>query len=393
MTFKEARGVDYLYACDPQFARACTGLSDLERVKRAIAWFKQRHRAVPSALRRAARVLEHVPERARPGLAAALTVLHPELGGLGLTSGPILPAYPNAPVAIAARVAMGKKPVDLYPGLTAKEAHEALLAGVSTPITYLMRMESLLLADVCVVRHAAAVDITVARWILACLRDPARREALVREQRVRGPHGEIARGFFIDRVDEILPEDLPRGAATGVQAAFASAAERAWASWQKEMATQNQPLRAPPAWWRPIRCARLLSTAAELAREGREMDHCAAGYASYVRSGRSVVVAIAVPQKKRRAREACDAEGRLRQEGAQGATEGFGLVRSTVELDAKAGRVLQHQGVRNSAPPVICERALRVCLRRWGLGQAQDSVPVVEAVPAAVPRRRRRRRV
>ncbi len=347
MTFKEAIGVDYLYAVEPFFARACTGLSDIERVKHAIAWFRKRDRTPPDALRRAARVLEHVPERARPNLAAALVVLHPELGGLGLSAGPILTAYPNAPARLAARVAMGEKPVDLYPGLTAKEAHEALLAGISNPITYLMRSASLLLVDLCVVRHAAAVrDITVARWILACLRDPARREALVREQRVRGPHGEIAHGVFINRIDEILPEDLPRGAATGVQPAFLSAARRAWESWQKEAATQNRPLRDPPAWWLPIRCARLLMTAADLAQEGREMDHCAAGYASYVRSGRSVMVAIAVPLK-----------------GASA------LARSTVELDARTARVLQHQGPKNSVPPEICERALRVCLRRWGPGR------------------------
>jgi hypothetical protein len=79
------------------------------------------------------------------------------------------------------------------------------------------------------------------------------------------------------------------------------------------------------------------------------MGHCVASYAPYVRQGRSVVVSIAVPECK---------------------SLFVGTLRSTVEIDRGRGGVMQHKGPGNDVPHDLCEAALRVCLRRWGLGRS-----------------------
>jgi hypothetical protein len=338
-----------LLACEPLLARRMVGMAPLERVVVAASWFQRGGKPVPAALRRAERELRKVPESARTRIVSALVVLHPELSGLGLeVVRPVAPAYGRAPERMQALVVMGEAPWRLLPGLTPREAHDAMSKGYGSSVAYLLRD-----APVPSLRTGAGVrDVAVARWICACLADPPRRSALLRESVERGPHGEPIHGVLASRVDEITTADLPCGLRTGVAAAFRSAALRAWQQWQKEAEKQHEPLRAPPKWWQPIRCAKLLGSAAELVAEGRMMAHCVAGYSSYVRHGRSVVVSIVVPDCK-------------------AAT----VARSTVEIDPRSGQVLQHRGKYNAEPPEICEKALRVCLKRWGFAPVRSQWP------------------
>jgi hypothetical protein len=316
---REQQGVAVVFACEPLLARKMAGLDALSRVQIVAGWFELRGRAVPASLRRARRLLSRAPTQVRGKLAAALVALHPELGMLEMpATDPIAAAYPRAPARFQARVALGEAPA----------------------ASYLLRDSPY------VCKSSGVRDVAVARWILACLGDPPRRQALLRESFERGPHGEMIHGVLASRVDEITSEDLPRGVATGVAVAFRSAAGRAWENWQREAETQHELLATAPTWWRPIRCARLLQSAAELVAEGREMGHCVASYAPYVRQGRSVVVSIAVPECKNLF---------------------VGTLRSTVEIDRHCGLVMQHKGPVNDVPHELCAAALRVCLRRWGL--------------------------
>jgi hypothetical protein len=338
---REQQGVAVVFACEPLLARKMAGLDALSRVQIVAGWFELRGRAVPASLRRARRLLSRAPTQVRGKLAAALVALHPELGMLEMpATDPIAAAYPRAPARFQARVALGEAPAALLPGLSAREAHEALSLGYHDAVSYLLRDSPY------VCKSSGVRDVAVARWILACLGDPPRRQALLRESFERGPHGEMIHGVLASRVDEITSEDLPRGVATGVAVAFRSAAGRAWENWQREAETQHELLATAPTWWRPIRCARLLQSAAELVAEGREMGHCVASYAPYVRQGRSVVVSIAVPECKNLF---------------------VGTLRSTVEIDRHCGLVMQHKGPVNDVPHELCAAALRVCLRRWGL--------------------------
>jgi len=347
-------GVAVLFACEPLLSRKLAGLPVLDRAAVAAGWFRMRGKAVPPALLRAERMLTRVPEGARARIAAALSVLHLELhpvffdGRYPAPTTPVAVAYPRAPLRFQARLVLGERPADLLPGLSAREAHEGLTLGFHSSVDYLLRD-----APVTMTLGSGVRDIRVARWICACLADPPRRQALLRESTERGPHGEWIRGVLASRVDEIEVEDLPCGSATGVAAAFRSAARRAWQRWQGEAETQHELLATPPEWWTPIRCARLLGSAAELVAEGRQMGHCVGSYSIYVKRGISVVVSIVVPD----CRPECSGEPRA---------SGLGLLRSTVEIERHTGKVLQHRGLGNGYAPDLCEKALRVCLKRWG---------------------------
>ena len=158
-----------------------------------------------------------------------------------------------------------------------------------------------------------------------------------------GSHLHLARRprhQLLDRIDEITPADLARGAATGVQPAFEAAAARLYAAWEKGAENDDRPLAALPRWWRPIRCAHALMSAKSLCAEGRAMHHCVGTYAPHVQSERSVIASIAV-------------------------RVGGEVFRSTVELDRKTREVLQHRAAHNAVVHPLCARALEVCLRRW----------------------------
>jgi hypothetical protein len=293
---------------------------------------------IPSALERVCRTLDRTPEHVRPKVETALAVRlawqHPELLPF-LSAHPdvdLCPAYPNASEDIQSRLALGEKPTQILRGLTAREAHEALTAGMVSAEAWLLRDTPW--------PRACVRGSEVARWLAACAKDHQRRAALETERAERGPHGEEIHGRLIDRVDEISARDLVRGEKTGVREAFERAAKRRYEQWQKENEKKHEPLAPTPAWYRPIRCARLLMRSAALIAEGKDMQHCVGSYAPYVRSQQSVIVSICV-----RARD--------------------GVYRSTVELDRRTLQIRQHKGYRNSEPHEFCRRALEVCMCRW----------------------------
>lgn len=141
------------------------------------------------------------------------------------------------------------------------------------------------------------------------------------------------------RTRPLRASDLPRGRGyerASVDAVFERAGERLRRALEKSMRSRGEPLRAAPRWWRPARCAGLLLSAAELAAEGRVLEHCVASYVPYVRRGESVIVGLCVLGH-----------------------------RSTVELDPRTVDVRQHKGPGNEAPHALCVRALEVMVRRW----------------------------
>jgi len=273
------------------------------------------------------------PPGRQPVLVAALATTYPEvLPAYKLLDTSTEPAslvqahsvYPRCSVQQSARLLLGETPEAISRGLTRKEAHQWLteapewLAG-----DWLLRKAGL---------DACARSVAVARWAIECDKDPQRRAALWRARTARGPHGEEINGSLISRLDELQAVDLR----PSVRETFERAGRRLLRQTERLMRRKAEPLAPPPAWWQPVRCARLLLSPAELFVEGRQMRHCVALYGRYVRSRQSVIVALDV----------------------------LGY-RSTVEMDRKTLQVKQHKGRDNLPPPELCERALRVCLRRW----------------------------
>ena len=296
---------------------------------------------VPEWLPEWLETVEAVPEHVRPRLLGAVRELAPATAPvIPAYEGPLCPSYPRLARKAQARVALGERLDRVYRGLTPREAHEAALEGAAGACEYLCAS---LPASVAVPRYPA-----VARWLARSWADPARRAALETEREHHGPGGAVVRGKLVDRVDELHPVDLRGPEGAGVQAVFARAARRAYAEWSTEHETDEAPLASAPAWWRGARCAKLLLTRAALIREGRAQSHCVGGYADVVRSGRSVVVSIAIL-------------------GADGTVE-----RSTAEIDRATIAVRQHRAHSNKAPSAICERALEVLRRRWLAAKGGD---------------------
>jgi len=322
-------------------------VSALANLREVAAHLALRGRPVPAQLRRGLAIVEAAPEAVQPRLAAAVA----ERCGAALTplapwSGDLCPSYPRASRGVQARLALGEAPAKVLAGLTPREAHQALAAGVGSPADWILRD---------VPAHGIRT-VAVARWVAACWADPARRAALeaTRTERVAGAEVE---GRLLDRVDEIAAADLAGGAATGVVAAFEAAGARAYAAWERGAESDESALAPTPRWWRALRAdavvrdttgalervrwgSRLLGSAAALCREGREQRHCVGTYAPHVRAQRSVIVSIA-------------------------AREGAALHRSTAELDRRTLEVRQHRGFANRDPHPACERALAAALRRW----------------------------
>lgn len=254
----------------------------------------------------------------------------------------LCPAYPWIRVQVAARICRGESPVDIADGqLTRAEAHKWLsetpgyvrtrdgAEGV-TPIEWLQRR---LPADVPPMR-----DIAVVRWLL----DVQRRGSwaqLTRERTAHGPAGAEATYTYLSRVDEIMGEDLLRGNATRVEDAFRAAAERCGEAWLTALEDDHRVL-APATGWPLYRKAmRELRTPAALVAEGRALQHCVGSYTSAVEAQTVVILGLAVAGQ-----------------------------RSTVEIDRRTGRVLQHRGSRNGEPAPVLERLLSKFLQRARLG-------------------------
>jgi hypothetical protein len=168
------------------------------------------------------------------------------------------------------------------------------------------------------------------------------RDSLCRKRVERGPHGEEIHGSYWDRVDELRPPDLR----DSVDETFTRAAMRMQKSMERLLSKKSEPLAPVPAWWKSARCAKILLTGPELMVEGKQMQHCVATYAGYVKKGESVIVRLEVPERK----------------GRHGETIWH---RSTVDLDRRTGQVRQHKGPQNREPHPINVKALNVLLRRW----------------------------
>jgi hypothetical protein len=176
---------------------------------------------------------------------------------------------------------------------------------------------------------------------------------------------------LIDRLDEIEECDLTKGVSTGVRAAFAASSARL-ARQNEEAIRERRRLMSGgklagliPPWWKPIRCARLLTTPEELSTEGREMHHCVGGYYSRVARGESVIVAVRVPDRKLW-------------------NAALAWRRSTVEYSPE-GRRVQHYGPSDRPPHSLCVRALMVCEHRWKLNMNGDR-QLLREVAAGVQR-------
>jgi len=241
----------------------------------------------------------------------------------------LCPAYPNTTVERAAKLALGETPVQLSMGiLTKNEAHEWLLSDRADrwhdPLSWLCSKLP------CEIRLRS---VALVRWLLEVQRRGAWSQ-LTKTRTVHGPGGVVAEVRYLDRIDEIQDEDLVRGTKTLVDEAFAHAAERLGAVWQKRMFRDHTPLTQPPKWKLYSNSMRVLNTPASLAAEGRDMQHCVGGYEHAVRCGNSVILSLNVLGK-----------------------------RSTVELTPK-GRLLQHRGPRNADPHPWCQDVLNK-FRKW----------------------------
>lgn len=279
-------------------------------------------------------VLRSVRESDVPRIAAAIAELEPALAHISISryTGPLAPSYPDAPKRIAAAIALGTSPAELS-GLTAREAHEWLLAGGPNPAWWLLDRYSWRYDGVPCPRIPS---VPVAKWLIARWQNPEQRASLLleRSQTFAGQHVD---GKFIDRVDELRPSDLR----TSVIDTFERAGRRLIRSIERLLRSRGEPLRSAPAWWRPAKCARLLLSGADLVAEGKVMRHCVAGYASVVKSGASIIVGICVLAK-----------------------------RSTVEIDPRSLEIRQHKGPSNDAPHDLCVRALATMHKKWLAAQS-----------------------
>lgn len=288
----------------------------------------------------AADMIDRAPPTARRRIAQALRIRHPKLTALPRFGAPCtveeikgFSPYPDADDAIQAEIVLGRTPAEIT-GLTAREAHE-YLSGRSShtfgPARWLLKDSPGAMLGI--------TSVPVARWYLQRLKDPAQKDALMKEHVERGPAGEEIRGRFIDRMDELVESDLM----PSVRKTFENASNRLRIEFEKEMLRpKNQQRLAPkPAWYKEMPGIMLLDHGAQLVMEGREMRHCVATYIGKVRKGLSTILSIRVP------------------------TEDGRVLRSTAELRPSTAEVIQHRGVGNAPPPEPNTMALAHALEVW----------------------------
>ena len=297
--------------------------------------------------------IANAPEPATERILAAAWYLHASIlqSSVAITrvaiefKGPLCPAFASARSRIQAQLTLGTRPEELLEGLTAKEASEALRNGFENADSYLKKKLQLV--------GVSSTSVPILRWVRACLDDPPRRDALYRTTRARADRAEGIEGRFMDRIDELTAADLTNGLGTGVQDAFTNANRRIAIEQEKlaKTTTGGTVLHAPPHWWRPIRCGRLLNTQALLSREGSEMHHCVSSYGSRVADGGSIVVSFQIRMVK---------TGQV--------------LRSTAEF-SRTGRLVQHKGPSNATPGPVLQKVISICARRWGIDTTNYTDP------------------
>jgi hypothetical protein len=275
----------------------------------------------------------------------------------------ILTPFARSAKLLQAKIVLGLRPTDHFSGLTSKEAHHALTIGSLTTLEYLLR-DVPFGPELPVIRSH-----TIARWVAACHGDKDRWNALTAMVPHRTEEGIMV--GLMHRLDEIEDADLTSGLSTGVRAAFAASAARL--ARQNELAIRERRMMSGeklaeliPSWWKPIRCARLLTTPEELSAEGRKMHHCVGSYYSRVARGESVIMAIRVPDRRypdEATKGAPSLARRLLQTPRSGARATSWRC-STVEY-SPTGRRIQHYGPYDRTPHPLCIRALKVCEAKW----------------------------
>jgi hypothetical protein len=280
-------------------------------------------------LRALADTIERAPKDRRPAIVAAAVLTIPALAPLktGTEHGLVrlaAPQFSPMHVGFIARILLGETPAQVT-GLSKRDAHAFMTQHRFLVPIYWYQCNY-------APDTPSARTMQIARWLADVRRDPSRWDALTRQRKVTGPHGETIGGSYLDRLDEIRDSDLR----PSVDDTFTRAARRVWKANERLLAKRGEPLIAAPTWYRPIRCVRILLSPAELIVEGREMHHCVAGYAPYVQKGESVILALNV----------CGH-------------------RSTVELSRDGRTVRQHKGFDNSVPHALCVRALAVLMKKW----------------------------
>ena len=248
-----------------------------------------------------------------------------ELAGEGCSSAAYLaPSFPRVSLTVARRLARGESPMSIYDtrGLTPKLAHKAMLAGVTRE-----RLAEWWLAAV---PEVAALpwglrdrlrSLWVAQWVIEVVRS-GRWEAMER-QRHQYVGGQRLDFRFLDIIDEVQEDDIV-SLKDGVNTVFGRASQRNGEEFYRRNKEDHRVLQPSlPSWTRTLpRFARVLNTPAQLATEGREMQHCVGTYVQAVESSQSVIIALR------------DTTGR-----------------STVELSFDGRVVRQHFTVLNAEPP------------------------------------------
>ena len=226
-------------------------------------------------------------------------------------AGPHLAGRPSYDVA--ASLIEGRRPIDLAPGLTRRQAAAWVAQEEhATPVAWLLAH----IAE----EHPEAADVRtshveVAQWLLRQL-GSSRRDVLLAERTERHD-GYVVEGRLIDRVDELVPRDLT----TSVLGTFERAVTRiALTGWDgpDELIPEEPWMRRLPEG------VTVLRHASALVREGQEQRHCVAQYIPKVASRECLVVSVRAPDGTRSTAEVVD------------------------------GRVVQHRARANGPPSDAC---------------------------------------
>lgn len=300
-----------------------------------VSFIQSNNKLVPELYTNLLKKMEGVSEEVKNNMCNAIAFIDAPMREIIGLNNKICPQYSGSTnkkyMILKARIVLGESPTDVLPGLTSKEAHDALMLGFHNASEYILR-------DITISSNKDRFSVKVARWIVGCFNDSERRAALLLERSERVAGAEI-RGRFIDRVEELCDSDLINGMGTGVRVAFEECSKRFYAEWEKTAENSHEALNSIPHWWVPASYAKILMSAHDLMVEGRAMHHCVGTYASAVQSGAVIIVSICF----------FDEENNLH--------------RSTVELDRKTKKVLQHRGDSNKEPSELCKEKVKDLLK------------------------------
>jgi len=236
-----------------------------------------------------------------------------QLLGQHATSALLSPAYPDVPLSLAGRLALGETPVQLAAGaLTRAEAHAWLKDGAPELSPWILRRSGI---------DLRTRSVRIAQWLVAVhLRQQS--AALYTERTTQIPGGGLRNWRAVDVLDELQDADII-AMSDGVGRVLERSAQRLGAAWLTDAMSDHRQLADRPCWaGRLPKCAVLLLTPAQLADEGEALNHCVGGYAESVRRGQCHIVSIRGKKS-----------------------------RSTVELSSDGRQVRQHHAARNGSAP------------------------------------------